>query len=95
MTKLTNSPDKEEFNTINATEDYISFLATSDSETSRMLGKFENVISRIDTSIHYAYQVKNFPIDQFNINIKNQSIDNNQSIVYQQYYNQPSQPKLK
>lgn len=87
LTKLTNSPDKEEFNTINATEDYISFLATSDSETSRMLGKFENVISRIDTSIHYAYQVKNFPIDQFNINIKNQSIDNNQSIVYQQYYN--------
>ncbi len=65
-------------------DDYITYLSQQTNGSRRHLGKMEHVISRIDTGIHYADQIRTLPIQQYHTLLGNQEADPNQNTIYEQ-----------
>ncbi|MBO4581611.1 MAG: PD40 domain-containing protein [Bacteroidales bacterium] len=63
---------------------YISFLSQQHDGSRRHLGKMEHVISRIDTGIHYADQIRTIPIQQYHTLFGKQQADPTQNTIYEQ-----------
>ncbi len=53
---------------------YISFLSDENGIYNQFIGKFDSVISRVDTAIHYRYFMEYFPVTNYSRNILEQSI---------------------
>ena len=75
LNRITKTSFANEIYAMEAEKDYISFLSDQNGIQNRYLGKFNNVISRIDTAVHYAYRLEStYPISNNNTGITFQNI---------------------
>lgn len=86
LSRLTHTQFDSEYGTTLVDKDIVSFLSENQDKNIRYIGKFQNEISRIDTSIHYAYKVKYYPIEYNNKIVKEQSFDNHNKTLYEQLF---------
>jgi WD40 repeat protein len=81
--RITHTSGNETYG-MEAEKDYISFLSDLNGINNRYLGQFKNVISHIDTGIHYTSRVEWYPISNYNTGIYFQDIDKANASVVQQ-----------
>ena len=86
LTCIAHTPYANETFAIDAEKDYISFLSDRNGINNRYLGYFENVISHIDTAIHYAYRINYYPISNNNTGIVFQDINQKNAIATNQIF---------
>jgi len=86
LNRITHTPSANETYAMDAEKDYISFLSDLNGINNRYLGQFKNVISHIDTGIHYTYRVDWYPVSNYNTGIKSQDIQTSNATVVQQLF---------
>ena len=64
----------------------LTFVKNEQSASTRYVGEFSHVISRIDTGIHYAYQINAFPVEKYATAIGNQSFSKEQNAIFSQIH---------
>jgi hypothetical protein len=87
LTRITNTPYSNETYAMEAEKDYISFLSDRSGINNRYLGHFNNVISHIDTAIHYTYRLESYyPISNNNTGILFQDINTQNAVATHQIF---------
>ena len=86
LNRITHTPLANETYAMDAEKDYISFLSDANGINNRYLGQFKNVISHIDTGVHYTYRVNWYPVSNYNTGINFQSINTSNATVVQQFF---------
>jgi hypothetical protein len=86
LTRITNTPFANEIYAMEAQKDYISFLSDQNGTYNRYLGHFKNVISHIDTAIHYVYRIENYPISNNNTSLLFQDIHSKNALATHQVF---------
>jgi len=86
LQRITTTPNANEIYAMEAEENYLSFISDLNGINNRYLGNFQNVISHIDTSIHYTYRFNWFPISNYNTGINFQDINLQNAMVAQQIF---------
>jgi hypothetical protein len=86
LSQVTFTPNANETYAMDAKKDYISFISDLNGIQNRYVGEFKNVISHIDTAIHYTYRVHWFPISNYNTGIHFQDINPSNATVAQQIF---------
>ncbi|MDR0367967.1 MAG: hypothetical protein LBH82_02350 [Bacteroidales bacterium] len=86
LNRITHTPSANETYPVEAEKDYISFISDLNGINNRYLGKYSNVISRIDTAIHYTYRVDWYPVSNYNTGILAQDINPLTATAVQQVF---------
>jgi WD40 repeat protein len=86
LNHVTFTPHANEIHAMDAEKNYISFISDLNGTNNRYLGEFKNVISHIDTSIHYVYRVQWYPVSNYNTGIYFQDINTTGATVAQQIF---------
>ena len=87
LTRITHTPYANEIYAMEAQKDYISFLSDQNGIQNRYLGRFNNVITHIDTAIHYAYRLEtSYPISNNNTGILFQDIQAKKAVATNQIF---------
>ncbi|MDR1878321.1 MAG: hypothetical protein LBQ64_02005 [Bacteroidales bacterium] len=84
LNRVTHTSSANETYAMEAGKDYVSFLSDNNGVGNRYGGAFKNVISHIDTGIHYTYRVDWYPVSNYNTGILSQDIDPVNGVVAQQ-----------
>lgn len=72
LMRITNTPLAEEFDIQRYSKNQILYLSNKDGLVNRYTARFDSIISRIDTAIHYAHFAKNSPLTDGAYNIEEQ-----------------------
>ncbi|MEO6884485.1 MAG: hypothetical protein ABI199_10745 [Bacteroidia bacterium] len=75
LKRITNTPDIDETYPADYDSSHICFLSTANGIRNRYVAGIDSVISYIDTSAHYRYVVKSFPITNYSRNIEEQEVN--------------------
>ena len=86
LTRLTHTPYSSEIFAMEAQKDYIAFLSDQNGIHNRYLGQFNNVISHIDTAIHYTYRMESYPVTNNNTGILFQNINVKNALATNQIF---------
>ena len=62
----------------------LSFIRTEQQKSTRYVGEFSNVISRIDTIVHYENQIIAFPVETYTTVFGSQSFSQEQNTIFSQ-----------
>lgn len=84
--RITSTPTANETYAMEAEKNYVSFISDLNGINNRYLGTFTNVISHIDTSIHYTDRFSWYPISNYNTSINFQDINLSNATVAQQIF---------
>jgi Tol biopolymer transport system component len=86
LTRITFTQNANEIYAMDAEKNYISFISDQNGVNNRYLGEFKNIISHIDTAIHYSYRVQSYPVSNYNTGIHFQDINTSNASVAQQIF---------
>ncbi len=86
LNRVTHTASANELYPMEVEKDYISFISDLNGVNNRYLGKFSNVISHIDTAIHYTYRIDWYPISNYNTGILSQDINPSTAMAVQQVF---------
>ncbi len=75
MRRITKTPDVNEIFPMEYDNSTISFISNENGINNRYVASFDSVISHIDTTIHYRYITKYYPITNYRQNILEQDIN--------------------
>ena len=87
LIRVTQTPSANETYAMEAQKDYISFLSDHNGINNRYLGRFNHVITHIDTAIHYTYRLESsYPISNNNTGILFQDINLQNAVASNQFF---------
>ncbi|MFC2111566.1 hypothetical protein ACFLQ5_03860, partial [Bacteroidota bacterium] len=74
LKRITNTPDADEIHPMAYQNQYLSYLGDKNGIRNRYIARFDSTISYIDTTTHYKYFAKTFPVTDYSRNIIEQDI---------------------
>jgi Tol biopolymer transport system component len=77
LTKLSSTPLSNEHSPINIGKDKYIYLSDSTGTINRMMLKYDSTISFIDTTVHYRFFSKSYPLTNYTRNILDQDFKRN------------------
>jgi Tol biopolymer transport system component len=74
MRRVTNTPLANEIKAMEYENNFIAYLSDQNGIYNRFIGRFDSAISYIDTTTHYRYFTRSFPVTNYSRNIIDQDV---------------------
>ena len=87
LVRLSENRFTDRFQATGISSDKLTYLGDQNGIFNRYVAKFDSTISFIDTTTHYRYFIKSFPVTNYDRNILNQSVANGPGVFSEVLFN--------